>query len=520
MKTVFNTSQNDDRIELPDGAEPLTIGWWHNRFVSPCRDSNGECMMGHCGHTAQWTKCISFTGSYEDNAPVGGPVTRPDWDARWSHKSKGKHWEGDEHGHQHALILGRRYGYFVDDVDNAELYESEAALAQFITRDDAMSTRGDHWHALVWVPPELRHLWPDRNVPGADIKGAGDGFVPVPGSVHYSGALYEPVPNAKVIVATEAMLYAIRTQPVTQKAREAGYTGGAGSANGRQGQILKELMSWVGGGLSKDECRERWFERKAELDALKNLPLTPEDPEDFFEHQYAWCERNRDRGERAQESEGWTPPPNWDGQEGPPGWATGEPDGTWNPGQEQAAGSGEQGQGGTQNRRSDRQCRESRDRSNSSRSTSDIPLLTCKKKILAKMRAEGHQDKLSVDWKTAPNGCRYFYEGIMRTLAAGFTVTTLDWSIEYARRWDDGDRMLEWLTSDRHPLLKVDKTTGVILAYGDRSRPQAEKYPGWEQACERAGVTRQPKITAKWCHEDLGRLVLDLIRQLPEDSRC
>ena len=281
-------------IELPDEAGPITIGWWHNRFMTGCNGKGADCQLGHCPHESKWAKCISFTGSYEKAAPVGGPVERPGWDARNAsgRTRQGRWWQSDEHGHQRAIILGKRYGYFADDVDDADLYESEALLAKFITRADAMSTRGDHWHALVWVPPHLRHLWPDRNVPGADIKGAGDGFVPVPGSVHYSGEPYQAVAGAVAIVATEEMLMAIRNQVVSDRARAAGYTGG--SANGRQGDLLKELMR-LPEGVSKEEARGRWMRRYDELNAVKDHDIDI-DPDGLFDRQWRWRQGRRASG--------------------------------------------------------------------------------------------------------------------------------------------------------------------------------------------------------------------------------
>ena len=191
---TFEVPANDTRMDLPDGAEPLTTGVWHNAFVSGCTRKCEQSPIP-CFHTSGWTKHLSHSGSYEQFR-VGKAAPPPRYapgTCGEANRRAGRHEDHDEHGHQAAILLGRRFGYFVTDVDNAELYESEATLARWIHWEDRISeSRPGHWHVLIWVPPHLRHLWPDRDVPGANLKGYGDGFVPVPGCWHYSGSKYEP----------------------------------------------------------------------------------------------------------------------------------------------------------------------------------------------------------------------------------------------------------------------------------------------------------------------------------------
>lgn len=288
-------------IEFPDWFR-FTLGWWHNAYVSACTpacsSSRDGGVSGPCGHRpGGWTKHITHTGSYDLFTP--GEV------ARYPGRSPGTcgeanrragRWEGhDDYGHQAAIILGRRFGCFVVDVDNAELYEAEALLSRFVTWGDRISSsRVGHWHALVVVPPELAAeagAWPARGVPGADLKGSGPGFVPVPGCVHYSGSLYEPPERSRAIVATREMLDCIRAQPVTPEAAEAGYTGG--SADGRQGVLLRELMGYPVD-IGEAEARGRWLARYDELSRMpgKDHDISPESPEAHFERQWAWRRRN------------------------------------------------------------------------------------------------------------------------------------------------------------------------------------------------------------------------------------
>ena len=91
---------------------------------------------------------------------------------------------------QIGLICSPQLWLLVVDVDHPGEYEGTATAA-LLGRDDAMSTRGDGFHAgldMRGIPPAR---WPRQGkIPGADIKAAG--FVPLPGAVHWSGELYAP----------------------------------------------------------------------------------------------------------------------------------------------------------------------------------------------------------------------------------------------------------------------------------------------------------------------------------------
>ena len=77
------------------------------------------------------------------------------------------------------------------DVDVPAEY-AQTRTAKLLTREHAMSTRDDHFHVGI----DMRGIAPARlailqgKIPGGDIKAAG--FVPLAGSVHYTGMPYAP----------------------------------------------------------------------------------------------------------------------------------------------------------------------------------------------------------------------------------------------------------------------------------------------------------------------------------------
>ena len=274
---------------------PLTSAWWHNRCYSKC-NNKGDCLIGHCGHISEWVKALSFSGNYPELFKPGTHKYYPYWNATGHHiPDRGRPWDGDEHGHQKAIILGRIYRYFVVDVDNGELYEEEADVTQFVTYEmRTCASRPGHWHALVFVPDDLMHLWPDRDVPGANIRGTTDGFVPVPGCWHYSGSQYEPNPDGRILTATEPMLRAILGQRITPRAAAAGYSGSG--AVGRQGELLLGLRE-LPLGTSREEAERWWW---AAYDEKSKEPGTDGTYHSIDPDPAGLCERQLDNWDRHQ----------------------------------------------------------------------------------------------------------------------------------------------------------------------------------------------------------------------------
>ena len=82
-----------------------------------------------------------------------------------------------------------------DDIDNPAAF-AVSQTGKVLSRDDAWCTRGDGWHA----PLDARGL--DISAVKQGPAGWGDikwkGFLPLPGSTHYSGQPYAPAPNVTV----------------------------------------------------------------------------------------------------------------------------------------------------------------------------------------------------------------------------------------------------------------------------------------------------------------------------------
>jgi hypothetical protein len=192
------------------------------------------------------------------------------------------------------------------DVDHPELFDT-TRTARFISRAQAISTVGERYHALIdWREAPLigERGWP-RQVPirGADIKSAG--FIPVPGCVHYTGQLYQPVPGAVAVPWTRELAGAIFADQEDELARRraemdrllAGVnevrasqglpplTGGSGNGNGHDGQVAAATMGMIIKRLRKGwqvgpELKEDVYAEWCEI-AVPHDPDRPFDRKDF-----------------------------------------------------------------------------------------------------------------------------------------------------------------------------------------------------------------------------------------------
>lgn len=259
----------------------LTLAWWHNAFTERGkRDQYGERL-------ARFIKVLSHSGElaqfrYGSNEPEPQPCL----------SKKHSHIPGRSQ-HQRAIILTPETRFFAIDVDDPSLFYG-TATSRLVSRHGAASTRGDGYHVLAHVPDELMHSWPSQcSIPGADVKS--NGWVPLPGSVHYSGELYKPNVrdgNLVTIEATAELLAAIRTD--RQKATSGTSEGGAcDAADGQQGELLKRLMReaiecrWQE--EDKAEARE-WYAAQA-LGMPATKPADPWDEdgaEEAFNRHWPW----------------------------------------------------------------------------------------------------------------------------------------------------------------------------------------------------------------------------------------
>jgi hypothetical protein len=236
--------------------KPTTARWLNRR--RRVRTARGEW-------TDKWSKVLAHRGPYSQFRY--GTDTPSDWRGYL----------------QVAIICSPWSGVIGMDVDCEQDYLA-TRTGQLIVRDQAISIRGDRFHALTdarAVPPEL---WPKQGpIAGADIKS--NGFIPLPGCVHYSGDIYEPVPGAPIVTATPELIGAILADREDHdRARQGAGNGQSGGGNGgtgggHDGEIAATVLSNILRGLSKEECYAEWCEIA--------IPHDPDDPfirRDFERH--------------------------------------------------------------------------------------------------------------------------------------------------------------------------------------------------------------------------------------------
>lgn len=111
---------------------------------------------------------------------------------------------------QVSLLCSRSTCLLAVDVDYAGALP-DSATGQHVSWANAVSSRGSHFHVLVDMRGVPDEDWPVQGrTAWGDVKAAG--FVPVPGSVHYTGEPYAPAPDwpAKIVTATPDLLKALR----------------------------------------------------------------------------------------------------------------------------------------------------------------------------------------------------------------------------------------------------------------------------------------------------------------------
>jgi hypothetical protein len=151
-----------------------------------------------------------------------------------------------------------------------------------------------------------------------------NGFIPWPGSTHYSGERYEPVLHADgnwhLIEATPWLIAAILADQADEKARRGWKTGGlrgsggcsspglktggrrgggGGDGGGHDDEISSRVMSMILSGLRGDLDKEQVYEQWRQIAVPRN-PADPFTREDFERH-YG----NENRGALRKAREIW-----------------------------------------------------------------------------------------------------------------------------------------------------------------------------------------------------------------------
>jgi hypothetical protein len=233
-----------------------TTGRWRNKPIRGMRLSDGT-------YAEEWTKAIAglLGGHFSDydygtDTPVGNSA--------------------DE---QVALICAPQTFTVALDVDDPAAY---ATAGIPFGPEHAHSTRGDHFHVLLDYSGIPAELWPTQGeMPGGHVKS--NGFVPEPGSEHYTGALYEPTANKVPHRVTEEQARIIKAVRTNYRPLRRGRPGrdASGGSYGRDGDLAARVYGWVFSGLQKEQCYQRWVPEKA---LIGEDPARPWLYEDFDRH--------------------------------------------------------------------------------------------------------------------------------------------------------------------------------------------------------------------------------------------
>ena len=248
----------DGDITNAELAAPLlpTLARWLNKKLRRYDD--------HDGWTERWIKKLAHTGPVTQFAY--GTNTRSTW--------AGRFWYC-----QICSIVSRTVAV---DVDSESEFAS-TRTAQFISREQAFTFQAEFgYHALIDSRLVPASDWPGQGpIAGGDIKSAG--FIPMPGSGHWSGGLYELAHYPAVIVpATTALMAAIIADRADEDARRRAqglHTGSGGGGGGHDGQVAATVLGNVLRGLSKERCYAEWLKV-----AVARDPSWPFEAEDFERH--------------------------------------------------------------------------------------------------------------------------------------------------------------------------------------------------------------------------------------------
>lgn len=217
----------------------LTTARWKNR------KRRGQLVNGE--PCERWSKVLAHQGSYEQFSY--GTNTPSDWDGPL----------------QRAIICAPQSGLIAVDVDDEQAYLG-TRTGQMLGRAQALTTRGPGFHILIDARMVPAGDWPGQGpIAGADIKSRG--FIPFPGSQHYSGELYELADigggRGQIIPATPELVAAIRADRADHDAsrRAAGGNGngnGGGNGGGHDGELAAAVLSMVRRGLDREACHAEW----------------------------------------------------------------------------------------------------------------------------------------------------------------------------------------------------------------------------------------------------------------------
>jgi hypothetical protein len=263
----------------------LTTARWFNHEA---RSSGRDRSTGY--PIKRWSKVLAHTGSYEQFRY--GSDTPSEW----------RSYSGKRIYRQRAIVCSVWTGVIGIDVDDEAEYMT-TELARHIRREQAISTRGSGWHALIDARTVPASLWPPKQceIRGANGLHAADvksrGFLPVPGSWHYSEEQYEPVLHPggmlHIVQATPEIMAAIAAGQQAPSSDGNGHGSGGGNGGGHDGEVAATVLSNILRGLTKEQCYQEWLKIA--------IPHDPDDPFTAADFERHYGDENRGALARARQ---------------------------------------------------------------------------------------------------------------------------------------------------------------------------------------------------------------------------
>jgi hypothetical protein len=244
-------------------------------------------------------------------------VLNPEGDPKWSKvlahdgpmtqfaygSNTASHWQRPV---QLALICTPGSGTIAVDVDYPDEF-AQTRTGALLGRQHAFTVRGERFHDVIdarFVPLEE---WPRQGpIAGGDIKS--NGWVPMPGSNHYSGDIYQPARWPPLVIpAWPELIAAINADRADHDAASprTGSSGGNGHGGGEhigghddyltKKVVYARIMNGLRAGLAISDPRLEQMVKAAWWQAA-NPPEDPGDPYDWHESwPRFWCQRLRDK---------------------------------------------------------------------------------------------------------------------------------------------------------------------------------------------------------------------------------
>jgi P4 family phage/plasmid primase-like protien len=239
-------------VPVPEDSEllKLTTARWYN--------------------SAQGAKILAHAGSYEQY------VYGEDQDYTTAYPAKDRPVHPLYGKLQTAVICSPASGLIVIDVDYPALF-ADSETGKLLTPAQSWSFRGDHYHIAVDARA-FRENWVTQGpTDWGDVKS--NGFVPRPGSQHYSGELYVDLsggqPETRVIEATPELILALKKDLASHERTHPTVTG----SNGHDSALASLCFDLYLRGKTEEEIREAW-----DAAAEPNDPSWPFEDADFARH--------------------------------------------------------------------------------------------------------------------------------------------------------------------------------------------------------------------------------------------